>query len=175
MPLPFPHTGYVEDAQRRVRVLFGGQYVVDTRKAKLVWENAYYPFYFFDFPDTVPEKYLRNPKHGATSTTYDLVVGGRTAEGAVTVHNEGNLKDLVKITFDKVDAWLEEDEEIYVHPRDPYKRIDVRQSSRHVRVEIDGVEVASTTKPRLLMRPGCLSELTFPRAMCDLNSFPIQS
>jgi len=36
MPLPFPHPGYVEDAQRRVRVLFGGQYIVDTHKAKLV-------------------------------------------------------------------------------------------------------------------------------------------
>jgi hypothetical protein len=69
----------------------------------------------------VPEKYLRNPKQGATSTTYDLVVGERIAEGAVIVHSGGNLKDLVKITFDKVDAWLEEDEEIYIHPRDPYK------------------------------------------------------
>lgn len=37
MPVPFPHTGYVEDAQRRVRVLFSGQYIVDTNKAKLVW------------------------------------------------------------------------------------------------------------------------------------------
>ena len=36
MPIPFPHHGYLEDAQRRVRVLFGGHFVVDTRKAKLV-------------------------------------------------------------------------------------------------------------------------------------------
>jgi hypothetical protein len=117
------------------------------------------------------EKFLRNPKQGATSTTYDLVVADRTAEGAVTVHNDGNFKDLVKITFDKVDAWLEEDEEVYIHPRDPYKvrtlpshsvarhdvvvqRIDIRQSSRHVRVEIDGVELANTTKPRLLFETG---------------------
>jgi hypothetical protein len=84
------------------------------------WEHAYYPSYFFRYPD-VPEKFLRNPKQGATSTTYDLVVADRTAEDAVTVHNVGNLKDHVKITFDKVDAWLEEDEEIYQHPRDPYK------------------------------------------------------
>jgi len=153
MPVPFPHAGYTEDAQRRVRVLFGGQYVVDTRKAKLVWEHQNYPAYFFRHPD-VPEKYLRNPKQGATSTTYDLVVGGRTAEGAVTVHSGGNFKDLVKITFNKMDAWLEEDEEIEIHPRDPYKRIDIRQSSRHVRVEIDGVEVANTTKPRLLYETG---------------------
>lgn len=84
------------------------------------WENEYFPFYFFRFPD-VPEKYLQNPKQGATSTTYDLVVGGHTAEDAVTVHTDGSFRDLVKITFNKVDAWLEEDEEIYIHPRDPYK------------------------------------------------------
>ena len=119
----------------------------------------------------MPEKYLRNPKQGATSTTYDLVVAEHTAEGVVTVHNGGTFKDLVKIAFDKVDAWLEEDEEIHIHPKDPYKvrtqssysvarrdmvvqRIDIRQSSRHVRVEIDGVEVANTTKPRLLYETG---------------------
>jgi len=84
------------------------------------WEHEYYPSYYFRSPD-VPEKYLRNPKQGATSTTYDLVVADHTAEAAVTVHNDGSFKDLVKIAFDKVDAWLEEDEEIYNHPRDPYK------------------------------------------------------
>jgi hypothetical protein len=84
------------------------------------WENEYYPSYYFRHPD-VPEKYLRNPKQDVTFTTYDLVVANHTAEGAVTVHNGGNFKDLVKIAFDKVDAWLEEDEEIQNHPRDPYK------------------------------------------------------
>ena len=134
------------------------------------WENQYFPSYYFGYPD-VPEKYLRNPKQGAASTTYDLVVGGHTAEDAVTVHNDGSFKDLVKIAFNKVDAWLEEDEEIQNHPRDPYKvrspasysvarpdfvvqRIDIRQSSRHVRVEIDSVEVANTTKPRFLYETG---------------------
>jgi len=91
------------------------------------WELPYYPSYYFHLTD-VPERFLRNPKQGDTSTTYDLIVGERTAEEAVTVHNNGNFRDLVKITFDKMDAWLEEDEEIYVHPRDPYK---VRTSSFH--------------------------------------------
>ena len=84
----------------------------------------------------MPEKFLRNPKQGATSTTYDLVVADRTAEDAVTVHSVGNFKDLVKIAFDKVDAWLEEDEEIYQHPRDPYK---VRTPSSYLVVRLDVV------------------------------------
>jgi hypothetical protein len=69
----------------------------------------------------VPGRFLRNPNQGDVYTTYDIVVGERIAEAAVTVRNDGNFRDLVKITFDKMDAWLEEDEEIYIHPRDPYK------------------------------------------------------
>jgi len=133
--------------------VFSGQYIVDTRKAKLVWEHPYYPAYYFHLAD-VPERFLQNARPGDKSTTYDLVVAGRTAEGAVTVHTDGDLKGLVKIIFDKVDAWLEEDEEIHIHPKDPYKRIDIRQSSRHVRIEVDGVELANTTKPRLLYETG---------------------
>ncbi|KAI9511828.1 DUF427-domain-containing protein [Russula earlei] len=152
-PVPFPHPGYIEDAQRRVRVLFGGQYIVDTQQAMLGWEQPYYPSYFFHSSD-LPERFLSNPKQIEKSTTYDLVVGDRTARAAVTVRHEGDFKDLVKIAFDKVDAWLEEDEEISFHPKDPYKRIDVRQSSRHVRIEIDGVELANTNKPRLLFETG---------------------
>ena len=92
----------------------------DAKQPTFSWEIPYYPSYYFHSTD-LPERFLRNPKQGDTSTTYDLVVGERTAKAAVTVHNEGNFRDLVKITFNKMDAWLEEDEEIFIHPRDPYK------------------------------------------------------
>jgi len=49
-----------------------------------------------------------------------------------------------------MDEWLEEDEPIYVHPRDPYKRVDILGSSRHVVVQIDGVTVADSHQPRIL-------------------------
>jgi hypothetical protein len=147
------------------------------------WEIPYYPSYYFDSTD-LPERFLRNPKQGDASTTYDIVVGERVAEAAVTVRNDGNFRDLVKITFDKMDAWLEEDEEIYFHPRDPYKvgiscsnvvvraneislfvqRIDIRQSSRHVRIEVGGRELANTTKPRLLFETGLPVRTYIPKA-----------
>lgn len=60
----------------------------------------------------------------------------------------------MRVTFAAADAWFEEDERIYVHPKDPYKRIQIFQSSKHVRVEIDGVEVANTTRPKLLYETG---------------------
>jgi uncharacterized protein (DUF427 family) len=53
-----------------------------------------------------------------------------------------------------MDAWFEEDEEVFTHPRDPYTRVDILPSSRHVRVEIDGVTVAESTKPTLLFETG---------------------
>ncbi|KAI0043809.1 DUF427-domain-containing protein [Auriscalpium vulgare] len=153
MSVPFPSAGYTEDTIKRIRVLFGGEYIVDTRNSKLVWEHAYFPHYYFHKSD-VPEKYLQNATKSDKSDTYDLVVANRKADAAVKLFTEGDLKDFVKISFDKADAWLEEDERIYYHPKDPYKRVDVLQSSRHVRVKIDGVEVANTTKPRLLFETG---------------------
>jgi|SRR5712671_2031929 len=101
---------------------------MDIDAEQLSWEHPYYPTYFFHGSD-VPQRFLRNPKESENYTTYDLVVKERIAAGAVTVPKNGKFKDLVKIAFDKVDAWLEEDDEIHVHPKDPYK---VRAPSTHV-------------------------------------------
>jgi uncharacterized protein (DUF427 family) len=53
-----------------------------------------------------------------------------------------------------MDEWLEEDEPVYTHPRDPYKRVDILASSRHVRVEVDGVTVAASVRPHILYETG---------------------
>lgn len=57
---------------------------------------------------------------------YDLVVGKREARGAVTVFTDQardtkDLAGLLKIDFSAADMWFEEDERVYVHPKDPYK------------------------------------------------------
>ena len=96
--------------------------------------------------------------------------GDRRSAGAAQLFKHGDLKGWLKIAFDKVDAWFEEDEEIFVHPKDPYKvrylvygwgealtreqRTDVLQASREVRVEINGVDLAKTNKARLLFETG---------------------
>jgi uncharacterized protein (DUF427 family) len=64
------------------------------------------------------------------------------------------LRDAVRLEWDAMDAWFEEDEEVFTHPRDPYTRVDILPSSRHVRVEVDGVTVAQSTSPRLLFETG---------------------
>ncbi len=62
-----------------------------------------------------------------------------------------------------MDAWYEEDEEIYVHPHDPYKRIDILESSRHVEVVVLGEKVADTRRPILLFETGLPVRYYFPR------------
>ena len=64
-----------------------------------------------------------------------------------------------------IDHWYEEDEEIFVHPRDPYHRVDVLQSSRHVKVRVNGEVVAETDRPRILFETGLPPRYYLPQKM----------
>ena len=122
-------------SQKRVRVYAGGQLVADSKSPVLVWEAPYYPTYYLPSKDVL-----------ATVTAEgDVVLGDVTVPGAAR-----RVDDLVRLEFAAMDEWLEEDEPIYVHPRDPYKRVDILASSRHVEVRVDGETVASSRQPRIL-------------------------
>ena len=74
-------------------------------------------------------------------------------EGAARRHPESPLeplRDTVRLEWGAMDEWFEEDEPVYTHPRDPYTRVDILASSRHVRVEVDGVVIAESHQPRVL-------------------------
>jgi uncharacterized protein (DUF427 family) len=62
----------------------------------------------------------------------------------------------------EIDHWYEEDEEVFVHPRDPYHRVDVLNSSRHVKILVDGEVVAETDRPRILFETGLPPRYYFP-------------
>ncbi|KDQ59304.1 hypothetical protein JAAARDRAFT_34040 [Jaapia argillacea MUCL 33604] len=172
-PFTQPH---VESSPKRVRVLFGGTYIVDTTNAKLVWEHQYFPIYYFSSSD-LSKQFLQQPSSSSTTKTnadekvYDLVVGSKRAESAVTEFTEGELKGLVRVKFSVAEAWFEEDEEIYNHPKDPYKRVDVLASSRHIRIEYDGVELANTRRPRLLFETGFRVRTYIPKVDCKVELF----
>ncbi|KAH9945365.1 uncharacterized protein BXZ73DRAFT_38877 [Epithele typhae] len=164
-PFALPH---IEPSPRRVRVLFGGEYIVDTQEALLVWLKPYYPYYFFKVKD-VQEKYLVDAFQSQKHHLYDIVVGNRRAEAAATIYHDDELDGLIQLEFSEMDAWFEEDEQIYVHPKDPYKRVDVLHSSRRVRVEVNGVEVASTTRPRILYETSLPIRYYIPKTDCKLE------
>jgi uncharacterized protein (DUF427 family) len=70
-----------------------------------------------------------------------------------------------------MDAWFEEDEEVFVHPRDPYHRIDVLRSSRRVKVVLAGETVGETVQPTLLFETGLPVRYYFPRIDLRMELF----
>ncbi|WP_067467096.1 DUF427 domain-containing protein [Actinomadura macra] len=148
--------GRIEPGVRRVRAYLGGKLVADTTAPSLVWENSYYPTYYLPVDDVRAELVEDGPGRDG-GTLYTVKVDGAQAPGAALRQVDSpveELRDLVRLEWGAMDAWFEEDEEVFVHPRSPYTRVDVLPSSRHVRVEVDGVTVAESSSPRLLFETG---------------------
>ena len=151
----------VEEGRKRVRVYLGGALVADTTRPRLVWEAPYYPTYYLPAEDVRAKleptgRTERSPSRGEAQL-YDVVADGARAEGAARRYPDSPLealRGLVRLDFAAMGEWFEEDEPIYVHPRDPYTRVDILASSRHIRVEIDGVTVADSHQPRILFETG---------------------
>jgi uncharacterized protein (DUF427 family) len=104
-------------------------------------------------------------------------VGERAAEQAAWGHpdpppDRRALRGHVAFEWGKMDAWFEEDDEVYVHARDPYKRVDVLHSSRHVRVVVAGEVVAETRRPSLLFETGLPTRYYIPKA--DVRMDPLE-
>lgn len=148
----------VENSPKWVRAYLGGHPVVDSRAVRLVWEQAFYPTYYFPVADVTASLAptggsAKDPVRG-TALTCDVTAGTVTA-AAAALHYDGEqaaepLRGLVRFDWSAMDAWFEEDEPVYTHARDPYTRVEVLASSRHVRVEVDGVLVAESRAPHLL-------------------------
>ena len=167
----------VEVSGKRVRVLFGGRIIVDSTRPMLVWEKPYYPTYYFPVDDVATDTLAATgaTKHSPSrgdADVHDVVVGDRTAQGAAWWYTAPPIEDLagtVRFDWEAMDAWFEEDEQVYVHPRDPYKRIDILQGSRHIRVEVDGVTVAESTRPRLLFETSLPTRYYLPKTDVRLD------
>jgi uncharacterized protein (DUF427 family) len=94
-------------------------------------------------------------------------VGDSVVENAVwgypePIDSAPPLADYLAFYWNKMDHWYEEDEEVFVHPRDPYHRVDVLKSSRHVKIFVDGEVVAVTDRPRILFETGLPPRYYFP-------------
>jgi uncharacterized protein (DUF427 family) len=162
----------IETGSKRVRAYLGGEVVADTTTPLLVWERPYYPTYYFPLADVRSElleagdgAVVRSPSRG-DGRRFSVRAGGKLAEGAAVQHADSPfeaLRDAIRLDWDAMDAWFEEDEEVFTHPRDPYTRVDILASSRHVRVEVDGVTVAESTNPRLLFETGLPARYYLPQ------------
>jgi uncharacterized protein (DUF427 family) len=150
-----------EPGSKRVRVYLAGELVADTARPLLVWEWPYYPVYYFPAGDVraelIPSGQARHSPSRGDAEICHVKVATATAEGAALRYPDSpveELRGLVRLEWDAMSEWFEEDEPVYTHPRDPYSRVDILASSRHVRVEIDGVTVADSSQPRILFETG---------------------
>lgn len=152
---------HIEPAPRRIRGILNGEWVLDTMHAKYVWEWPHYPHYYVPLDDIrqdflVDEHDIEEFKLGS-ARQYGLRVGDNYRAGVVRVHiapSKEGLVDMVRIDWQALDTWFEEDEEVFVHPRDPYTRVDALRSTRHVRVELDGELLAESRSPVLVFETG---------------------
>ncbi|WP_273844488.1 DUF427 domain-containing protein [Rubrobacter calidifluminis] len=155
-----PHTLYFEDCPKRVRTFFGGETVADSRRVKVLHETGLLPVYYFPEED-VRTDLLEKTDHRTRcpfkgeAVYFSVRAGGRLAENAVWSYPEPledapPLSGYLAFYHDRMDRWMEEEEETIGHPHDPYHRVDVLQSSLHVRVSVGGEVVAETRRPLVL-------------------------
>ena len=154
------HTVKVEPCAKWVRAMHNGQFVADSKRTLLLFETGHLPVYYFPREDVRMD--LMSPSGTVTQCGYKgnaeyhtLNVGGETVEDVIWGYPDPlddcpDISGYVAFYWNKIEHWFEEDEEVFVHARDPRKRIDCLPSSRHVRVELDGVTLAESSRPTLL-------------------------
>lgn len=161
----------IEEGGKRIRVYLGGELVADTTRPLLVWEKPYYPVYYFPEGDVRLEllsptgETKRSPSRG-DATLYTVATAAKKAEAAAYRHLDSpveELRDHIAFDWAAMDSWFEEDEEVYVHARDPHTRVDILPSSRHVEVVIDGVKVADSRSGRFLYETGLPTRYYLPK------------
>jgi uncharacterized protein (DUF427 family) len=165
-----PHgTVRTEAGQRRIRAFLAGHVAFDTTDPLLVWERPYYPTYYVPRSDVEADL---EPTGQTTEVTdlgeaelFDVVLPDVQARDAARVQvHDPNLKDYVRFEWGAFDSWFEEDEQVFTHARDPYTRIDILPSSRHVVVELGGVRIAESRRPHVLFETGLKPRYYLPQS-----------
>lgn len=159
---PVPPGGFTfEPSERRVRATIGDFTLVDSDSPVLVWEPGQaVPGYVFPRTDVLEELLRPTPapdhdRHQRVARWYDVEVDGTLYRALAFEYGVDGLSGFIGIDWFRrdepgVEHFYEEAEEIFRHPRDPYKRVDPIPSDRHVEVFVDGVKIADTRRPVLL-------------------------
>jgi uncharacterized protein (DUF427 family) len=164
---------YVEPTPKRIRAQVAGETIADSRKALILSESGLQPVYYFPREDVRRELFEPTERHTkcpikGEASYYSIRVGDREVRNGAwyypdPIEGAEPIADMIAFYWDRIDRWLEEDEEIHVHPRDPYHRIDVLDSSRHVRISLDGELLAESTRPTALFESNLPPRWYLPR------------
>ena len=147
---------YIEPCHKWLRVLVGGETIADTRHALIVSESGHQPVYYFP-PEDVrsdllepSDRHTHCPKKGDASY-HTIRAGDKVIEAGAWYYPEPlagaePIRGKIAFYWGRMDQWFEEDEEVFVHPRDPYHRVDVIPTSRHVTISLDGEVLAESDR-----------------------------
>jgi uncharacterized protein (DUF427 family) len=163
-PASIVPVNHVAPVPRRIRAYLGAEKVLDTTRALYVWEWPNYPQYYIPLADVrsdllVPEGHSQQTGRGLVELHGLRVTGSGEAHRPraarlVTKAVVDGLDGMVRFEWAALDAWFEEDEQVFVHPRDPYTRVDALRSDRQVRVELDGLVLADSRSPVMVFETG---------------------
>jgi uncharacterized protein (DUF427 family) len=175
-PQTLSATDHVEPVPRRIRAELAGRTVLDTTRAIYLWEWPFYPQYLIPADDVNPEALVdeatAHQLRRGTVASVGLRVGETHRPAAGRRYDQSQIDQLVgKVRFDwdALDAWFEEDEQVFVHPRNPYVRVDALRSSRRVRVEKDGVLLAESDATVMVFETALPTRYYFDRSAVDFS------
>jgi uncharacterized protein (DUF427 family) len=169
-----------EPTAKWVRALVDGQVVADSTHPVLVWEPRRFVASYAVPPEDVKAELVPVPaegsdghvllhpgipfsRHSTPGEAFTIRTPGRNLESAAFRPADPDLGGLIVLDFVAFDTWYEEDEVIHGNPRDPYHRVDVRRSTRHVRIELDGQVLADTHRPTLVFETHLGTRYYLPR------------
>ena len=164
---------FLDPFPRRIRGIAGGETVVDCRRVQMLHEHGRLPIFLFPREDLRTDLLEPSDRTGSSENKGDerwshLRVDGELRRDAVFEYVDppepaAALRGLAGVSWDAMDEWLEEDEQAIVHPRDPYHRVDVLDTSRRIRVMLDGEVLAETDRARVLFETSLPPRWYIPR------------
>ena len=171
------HPGYavtLEPCAKRLRVLFNGETLADSTGVMLLRETGHLAVYYFPVTD-IRQELLERSDHSSycpfkgEASYWSVVVEGRRSENALWGYERpydevAELAAYRAFYWDRVDKWLEEAEEVFVHARDPCVRLDILDSKRTVTVRLGGAVVADSCRARFLFETGLPVRYYIPEA-----------
>jgi uncharacterized protein (DUF427 family) len=171
----YPTAWSFQQSERWVRGYIGDTAVVDSRRQILVWEPRHkVPEYGFPLADVRTDLLVETDAPDADlgyyrprrtpAQWYDLRVGDRVVRHAAWSWDVPELSGFLGVSWfpGVLDQWLEEEQPVFAHPRDPYSRVDALPSSRHVTVSRDGVVLADSRNTVVVYETGLLPRYYFP-------------
>ncbi|KAF4961558.1 hypothetical protein FGADI_182 [Fusarium gaditjirri] len=165
---------------RRIQAVHNRTTIVDTTHGVYVWEHDSFPTIYVPVVDVKNAKLVDKKNISVElkerAAIAQLVIPAHDSINEAKVDNVvrffqdvtlGALSDMVRIEFRSIDQWFEEDEPIFVHAKDPFKRIDILHSTRPIEVKVNGRTVAKTTSSMHLLETGLPTRYYLPLSAVD--------